>query len=65
MTHHFCFQVLQETIQIIPDCHRRLVAAKSELENLVQELEPDFSEEKDFETAKEVLKDSEKYLGED
>ena len=29
-------QVLQETLMMIPDCHRRIVAAKGELEQLLE-----------------------------
>ena len=30
------YQVLQETLMMIPDCHRRIVAAKGELEQLLE-----------------------------
>jgi len=60
-------EVLQETQQMVPDCHRRLVAARAEMEKMIGELEPDFgeSEDKDFLAAKEVLKESETYLKDD
>jgi len=29
-------EVLQETLMMIPDCHRRIVAAKGELEQLLE-----------------------------
>ena len=35
-------QVLSETQQMVPDCHRRLVAARADLEKSIAELEPDF-----------------------
>lgn len=57
-------EVLQETQQMVPDCHRRLVKAREELEKMIAEMEADFgeSENKDFLAAKEALEQSAEYL---
>jgi len=63
-------EVLSETQQMVPDCHRRLVAARADLEKSIAELEPDFGgdpqkeEEPDenLVAAKQVLKESEAFL---
>jgi len=62
-------EVLGETQQMVPDCHRRLVAARADLEKMIEELEPDFGQsdekeeaDKDLVAAKQVLQESEAYL---
>merc|ERR1712203_743305 len=63
-------EVLSETQQMVPDCHRRLVAARADLEKSIAELEPGFGgdpqkeEEPDenLAAAKQVLKESEAFL---
>ena len=35
-------ECVQESLMMIPDCHRRLEKAVGELKNLLEELEPDF-----------------------
>jgi len=67
-------EVLGETQAMVPDCHRRLVAARADLEKMIAELEPDFGaagsgdnpdeeeENKDLAAAKLVLQESEAYL---
>jgi len=65
-------EVLGETQQMVPDCHRRLVAARADLEKMIEELEPDFGQSEDREeadenlvAAKQVLKESEAYLSDE
>jgi tubulin-specific chaperone A len=66
-------EVVQESLMMIPDCHRRLEKAIADLQNLIEELEPDFGNlEKDGEAsspgrqemkdAKKALNDSEEHL---
>ena len=57
---------------MVPDCHRRLVAARADLEKMIEELEPDFGQSEDREeadenlvAAKQVLKESEAYLSDE
>lgn len=47
-------EVLQETLMMIPDCHRRIVAAKGELEQLL-ETEADLRTKEDGEECEEFL----------
>lgn len=47
-------EVLQETLMMIPDCHRRIVAAKGELEQLL-ETETDLRTKEDGEECEEFL----------
>ena len=64
---------VQESLMMIPDCHRRLEKAVKELKNLVSELEVDFPLSvdectevspgaKEISEAKEALKESEDHL---
>ena len=67
-------EVVQESLMMIPDCHRRLEKAIGDLENLVEELEPDFGNlevkegedppmgYKEMSEAKMALKDSEEHM---
>lgn len=66
-------EVVQESLMMIPDCHRRLEKAIADLQNLIEELEPDFGNlEKGGEAsspgrqemmdAKKALNDSEEHL---
>ena len=57
---------------MVPDCHRRLVAARADLEKMIAELEPDFGvapdreeEDKELTAAKLVLKESEVFLSDE
>ena len=64
---------IQESLMMIPDCHRRLEKAVKGLKNLVNELEVDFPLSvdegtevspgaKEISEAKEALKESEEHL---
>ena len=67
-------ECVQESLMMIPDCHRRLEKALDELKNLVEELEPDFGNleviegeapppgYKEMSEARAALKDSEEHL---
>ena len=57
-------EVLQETLMMIPDCHRRLVAAHSELSSLV-ETEADLNvdgEVEEFVAANAQIKEAEEQM---
>lgn len=47
---------------MIPDCHRRLEKAHQDLQNLIEELEPDFGEAPEMEAAKTVLNEAQDHL---
>ena len=66
-------ECVQESLMMIPDCHRRLEKAVTDLQNLIEELEPDFGNQdlkegeappghKEMSDAKTALKDSEEHL---
>jgi len=57
-------EVLQETLMMIPDCHRRLVAAISELSSLIEteaELNVD-GEVEEFVAATAQIKEAEEQM---
>ena len=57
-------EVLQETLMMIPDCHRRLVAALSDLSNVL-ETEADLNvdgELEEFVVAAATIKEAEEYM---
>lgn len=47
-------EVLQESLMMIPDCHKKLVPAIQDLQNLLRDMK-DFSESEDYQTAESVL----------
>ena len=65
---------VQESLMMIPDCHRKLEKGVKELKNLIEELEADFGHlekiegeghppgSKEISEAKDALKDSEEHL---
>ena len=53
---------MQESLMMIPDCHRRLEKALVELRPLLEELEKEFPESKEVTDAKSVLDDAELHL---
>ena len=67
-------ECVQESLMMIPDCHRRLEKAVSDLQNLIEELQPDFGDltvkegeapppgYKEMSDAKIALKESEEHL---
>ena len=67
-------EVVQESLMMIPDCHRRLEKAVCDLTNLIEELEPDYGNlqlngdeapppgYKEMSEAKCALKDSDEHL---
>ena len=67
-------ECVQESLMMIPDCHRRLEKAVADLQNLIEELEPDFGNlkvkdgeapppgHKEMLDAKTALNDSEEHL---
>ena len=46
--------MLQETLQVIPDCHKRLVDAYNDLKRIV-ESETDLSESEEYQAAQDIL----------
>jgi len=54
-------EVLQETLMMIPDCHRRLVAAHADLENVL-ETEAELAEAEEFLAAKTQIEEAEKQM---
>lgn len=55
-------EVMQESLMMIPDCHRRLQKATDELKPLYEELEKEFPESKEVEEAKLALETSVEHL---
>ena len=67
-------ECVQESLMMIPDCHRRLEKAVGELQNMIEELEPDFGNlavkegepippgYNEMKDAKTALKDSDEHL---
>merc|ERR1711956_62709 len=55
-------EVMQESLMMIPDCHRRLQKATDELKPLYEELEKEFPESKEVEEAKLALETSAEHL---
>ena len=53
---------MQESLMMIPDCHRRLEKAVNDLKPLLEELENDFAESKEVTEAKEALEASAAHL---
>ena len=47
--------VMQESLNMIPDCHRRLEKAVADLEAVVKETEVDFADKEELEEAKKAL----------
>ena len=62
LTPHFKFQCMQESLMMIPDCHRRLEKAVSDLKPLLEELQEEFAEAKEVTEAKEALEQSDEHL---
>lgn len=54
-------EVLQESLMMVPDCHRRLAKAFNELKILL-ESEAALSESEEYITAKKVLEEAEAQL---
>jgi hypothetical protein len=54
----YCFQVMQESLMMIPDCHRRLEKAINDLKPLLEEVVKEFPEAGEVTEAKTALKDS-------
>jgi len=54
-------EVVQETLMMIPDCHRRLVTALAELNNIL-ETEKDLAESEEYTAAKSQLQEAEVQL---
>jgi len=54
-------EVLQESLMMIPDCHRRLVAAKADMESIL-ETEKDLNESEEYIAAQAVVAEAEEYL---
>jgi len=55
-------ECMQESLMMIPDCHRRLEKAINEMKPLLEELETEFSESKEVTDAKTALEASEEHL---
>ena len=53
---------MQESLMMIPDCHRRLEKAVNELKPLHEELEKEFPESKEVIEAQQALENSEEHL---
>jgi len=54
-------EVIQETLMMIPDCHRRLAAAHGDLKNLL-ETEKDLCEAEEFAAATAQIQEAEEQL---
>ncbi|CAG0888490.1 unnamed protein product [Darwinula stevensoni] len=46
--------MLQETLQVVPDCHKRLIDAYNDLKRIV-ESETDLSESEEYQAARDIL----------
>jgi len=55
-------ECMQESLMMIPDCHRRLEKAINELKPLLEELETEFAESKEVTEAKTALEASTEHL---
>ena len=55
-------QCMQESLMMIPDCHRRLEKAINELRPLYEELEKEFPEANEVTDAKAALENSDEHL---
>ena len=55
-------QVMQESLMMIPDSHRRLEKAYAELKALVDAEEAEMAEAKEFQEAKAVLAEADEQL---
>merc|ERR1712223_427447 len=55
-------ECMQESLMMIPDCHRRLEKAVNELKPLHDELEKEFPESKEVIEAQQALETSEEHL---
>ena len=58
----FLLQVMQESLMMIPDSHRRLEKAYAELKALVDAEEAEMAEAKEFQEAKAVLAEADEQL---
>lgn len=56
------FQCMQESLMMIPDCHRRLEKFVGELKQMVENERQDFGETEEFQEAEKVLTDAEEQL---
>ena len=48
-------QVMQESLMMIPDCHRRLEKAMAELKALMDQEQKELGETEEFQEAKKIL----------
>jgi len=55
-------ECMQESLMMIPDCHRRLEKAVNDLKPLIEELENEFPESKEVTEAKQALTASADHL---
>ena len=55
-------QVMQESLMMIPDCHRRLEKSYGELKLMVEAEMADLAETTEYEEAKKVLAEAEEQL---
>ncbi|TRY61588.1 hypothetical protein TCAL_02140 [Tigriopus californicus] len=55
-------EVMQESLMMIPDCHRRLEKAYAELQALVQGEMKDLTETEEYRSAQQVLTEAEEQL---
>jgi len=55
-------ECMQESLMMIPDCHRRLEKAINELRPLYEELEKEFPEANEVTDAKAALENSDEHL---
>ena len=53
---------MQESLMMIPDCHRRLEKAVNDLKPLLEELKEEFTEAKEVTEASEALAQSVEHL---
>ena len=56
---------MQESLMMIPDCHRRLEKSMGELQTIVDTEADELGETKEFEEAKKVLEDAKEALNAD
>jgi hypothetical protein len=56
------FQVMQESLMMIPESHRRLEKAYAELKMLVEAEEADLAGSSEFKDAKKVLAEADEQL---
>lgn len=55
-------ECMQESLMMIPDCHRRLDKAVNDLKPLLEELQKEFEEAKEVTEAKLALEQSTEHL---